>query len=142
MDFSDTSIKKISLFSSIGLLMVSLTQKSFCTQSGCDDYSIFTFLFGGLGFFLSPAGLTWLANPLVIAAWVNNKLQRSLIYSLLALLLSVSFLFFNKVVIDEAGLYSKIIGYKLGYWLWLASMAVMAVGNIFLFLRSRQQHST
>jgi hypothetical protein len=96
-----------------------------------------------MGFFASVAGFSWLANPFILASWITLKKNRkkSLILSLIATLLSVSFLFFSEVVKDESGSPRQITAHKVGYWLWLSSMIVMVIGNLVLFVRERQQQS-
>ncbi|MBS1524320.1 MAG: hypothetical protein JST19_01650 [Bacteroidetes bacterium] len=128
---------------SLSIFVFSLSQDTFCIESGCRGQwdGAFIFLFGGLLSFASPAGLSWLANPFIIASWLtikkNNK--ASLVLSLLALLFSISFLFFKKVADDESGDLRQITTYQSGYWLWLSSIAIMAVGNLFLFIKFRKQ---
>jgi hypothetical protein len=140
MNPSNKSLKRLFLIASIGLFIASLTQDCYCTDSRCAN-SIAVLLSGSLGFFLSPGGFTWLANPFIIISWINKNRKKSLIYSTLAFTLSLSFLFFNKIIDNESGDYNQITGYRLGYWLWLSSIAVAAVGNLILFVLERQKHS-
>ena len=84
------------------------------------------------------AGATWLANPLLIASWIvayKNPLG-SLITSLLATALSLSFLCFSTIMDNESGTSANITGIKAGYWLWVISMAVMFTGNALIYYRS------
>lgn len=123
------TIKIATLSLSIGLLIIALTQKCYCTTSLCGD-SIAVFIFGLFGIFFAGAALCWLANPLLILSWIlikNNKL--SLILSLISTLIAISFLLFDEIIDDEAGHYRKIVGYELGYWLWVSSNCVMLFGN-------------
>jgi hypothetical protein len=117
---------------SIGLLIIALTQKCYCTTSSCGD-SIAAFIAGIIGIFFGGAALCWLANPLLILSWAlikNNEI--SLIMSLLSTLIALSFLLFDKIIDSEAGHYNKIIGYEIGYWLWVCSNLVMLLGNILI----------
>lgn len=126
------TIKITTLSFSIGLLIIALTQKCYCTTSLCGD-SIAVFLFGIFGVFFGGAALCWLANPLLILSWIlikNNKV--SFILSILSVLIAISFMLFDEIIDDEAGHYRKIIGYELGYWLWLCSNAVMFLGNLLI----------
>ena len=102
---NDKTICKITLIVSISLLALSLTQKCYCTTiNGCGD-SLMVFIFGILGLAYGGAALTWLANPLLIASWITLKPSNkwSLILSVIAFLISISFLLFDKVIADEAG---------------------------------------
>lgn len=126
------TIKIATLSLSIGLLIIALTQKCYCTTSLCGD-SIAVFIFGIFGIFFGGAALCWLANPLLILSWIlikNNKL--SLILSLLSTLIAISFLLFDEIIDDEAGNYRKIVGYELGYWLWVSSNCIMLLGNFLI----------
>ena len=48
-------------------------------------------------------------------------------------MIALSFLFFSQIISDEAGNYSKITSYKLGYWLWVLSSLIMFAGNFWLY---------
>jgi len=135
------NIVRITLFISIGLFLISLTQDGYCTTSNCDSLGVGLLIMGAIGFFLSPAGFTWLANPILFYSWRKARYDNkpSLIASLIAFILSLAFLFFKKIVADEAGNYYKIIGYQPGYWLWLMSSATMLIGNFVLY---RQQNTS
>jgi hypothetical protein len=123
---------------SITLFAVALTQKCYCTTASCGD-SLAVLLSGAIGFVFGGAALTWLANPLLIISWfINSKKPKlSIILSLFAVLLALSFLLFKRIISDEAGNYSQIVSYQLGYWLWLSSSAVMFLGSTasFYFLK-------
>lgn len=125
--------------------MLSLTQDTFCTDSSCNGNwdGTYVLILGAFGFFASPAGVTWLANPCILASWILFKKfpKRSFILSLIAIAFSVSFLLFSRVVKDESGDFKQITAYKTGYWLWLSSMAVMAIGNLILFFKAQQQQN-
>lgn len=126
---NEKKIKIVTLSLSISLLAIALTQKCYCTTGSCGD-SIAAFLFGLFGVFVGGAALCWLANPLLILSWIfikNNKL--SLIMSVLSTLIAISFLLFDEIIADEAGHYSRIIGYELGYWIWVSSNGIMLFGN-------------
>lgn len=123
--------KRVTLILSIGLLLVSFTQKCYCTSEGCGD-SFAVFISGLFGFYFSWAGLVWLANPLLLISWLKlNKDQNiSLAASLLAATLGISFLLFTNIMDNEGGYYNEIISYKPGYWLWVLSSFTMLLGNL------------
>ncbi len=115
---------------SITLFAASITQQCYCTTSSCAD-SIMALLLGGLGMFTSAAAISWLANPLLLVAWIiSGKKQRTaMFFSMFAFLFALSFLLFDEVVVNEAGHSQTIIQYKAGYWLWVASCFCMMAGN-------------
>jgi hypothetical protein len=138
MQISNRTIRILVLVVSIGIFIASLTQKCYCTTEFCGDSSA-VFLSGVLGFYLSWAGLAWLANPFLITSWIviyrNPKL--SLRASILATIFALSFLFFKNVMDNEGGVPVPIVSYLLGYWLWLASSFVMLAGNLILYFKNR-----
>jgi len=130
-DFYKLDLHKVTTSASVITFLVSLTQKCYCTTSSCGD-SIMALLSGTVGFVFGGAALTWLANPLLLTSWIMFKRspKLSLILSGLALLLSLSFLLFKRVISDEAGNYSEITSYELGYWLWSLSSIIMFGGSL------------
>ncbi|MBS2022113.1 MAG: hypothetical protein JST92_06855 [Deltaproteobacteria bacterium] len=137
---------------SVALFAACLTQKCYCSgNNGCGD-SLAVLLTGGLGILaefgtLSDHGLqypvgatfTWLANPLLVLAWFFALRDRKVALGLAvaASALSSSFLLFKHVIGSNAGQYTDIIGYAAGYWLWVASACVLALGLAVDTLRSR-----
>src|ERR1700710_2530209 len=98
-------LKKIIRILSIGIFAYALTQKCYCTATSCGG-SLMALCFGIIGIAYGGAALTWIANPLIIASWLTTKKNKvSLICSLLAVLLSISFLLFKNIVNDEGGTY-------------------------------------
>jgi hypothetical protein len=133
--------RTVTLSISIGLFAISLTQKCYCTDSSCGD-SIAVVFVGALGVIMGGACLAWLANPALVTSWmfVKKKPTLSLIMSVAALLISLSFLLFDKIVDNEGGGSSKIISYRAGYWLWVSSAFVMFIGNLIMyFLRKNEK---
>lgn len=131
----NVKLKKITTCISVGLFLCALTQKCYCTTASCGD-SFAALLSGTIGFVFGGAALTWLANPLLIASWftTNNNPKLSLIVSLLAISIALSFLCFKRIISDEAGNYSEIVSYQFGYWLWVSSSLVMFAGNVWSHL--------
>lgn len=132
--------KKSFLLISILLLIASLTQKAYCTSVMCGD-SIIIFLFGIFGLMYPMAGWTWLANPLLLGAWISifRHPKISFYLSLFSTLIAASFLLCDQIIDNENGQYRKIISYKAGYWLWLASHACILIVNIWSRRTARQQ---
>ena len=129
------TLVKINLGFSIGLMLFAVTQDAYCTFEGC-MHSMIAFVLGIFGMFIGGnETLTWFANPLLILAWLLIKYRKtSFLLSLLSTLIAVSFLMFDKVVINEAGHSSIITRYVAGYWLWIGSHAVMVLGNVLLMI--------
>lgn len=51
------------------------------------------------------------------------------------MLIMLSFLFHKSIVISEAPTYSKIFGYGLGYWLWIAIAGFSIIANLCRVMR-------
>ncbi len=128
--------KNILRYISIGLYLISLTQKSYCTQADCSTWGsgFYALIIGWLGLFVGGAYICWFANPLLIISWIffKRKNNLSIILSGLSTALCFAFLFFDKIMVDEAGHYGQIIGYRIGYWLWTMSSTIFFLGNIWL----------
>jgi hypothetical protein len=126
---------------SISLFIISLACPCFDTNKeiGYIGQGGSLLLAGILWFMFASPGVVWLSNPLLLISWlsVGKKPNRSFITSIIAILLAMCFLFYKDIIIDESGSNTTpIIAHKIGYWLWLASMLTMLIGNLYLQLSS------
>jgi len=95
-------------------------------------------LFGWVG--LLSGMLAWLANPLLFVSWVllaASRFRAAFYVALGALLFAMSFLLYSEVISSTKTDYSRIVGYGIGYWLWIASALILAVGTGVLTIRSK-----
>jgi hypothetical protein len=126
---------------SILLYVISLTQEGFCTVSRCgDNWNGFTMVaLGAIGGILSMAGMVWYANPLLWAAWwfLKKDAKKAFYASTAAAVFSLSFLLFDEIADQQPGKLSYITDYKVGYWLWVASIIWTLIGSFVLFLWKR-----
>ena len=147
-------IAPIFLVCSMGLFLASVALPAFC--AGCTEREgqicypytgIFLLFCGWFGALATGwhAGLTWLANPLLIMAWILQiawittrfptrvfvVLVVSFALSALAAIFSASFLLLHKIETNPlAGGFTELIHIRhLGYWLWFSSTIMMFVGN-------------
>jgi hypothetical protein len=131
---------KITLVTGMGLYAASLTQQAYCIASACGNHwsGISLVALGAIGGIMSVAGLTWYANPLIWAAWsqINKRPKQAFIFSLLATLVSASFLLATMISDVQANVTSYITEYRIGYWLWLASMVTTLIGSVMVYLSS------
>lgn len=127
---------------SMAFLVLSLTQKCYCTSSTCAD-SIMVFLLGWFAVFSGGAGLTWLANPLLVAGWLTFKanLKLAMLFSIGGTLISLSFLIFDSIHASEAGHHQQIVSYMAGYWLWVLSNATMLVATFAGMLKRNNKNA-
>ena len=66
----------------------------------------------------------WLANPLALIAWtllLAPTRAPSMIAAIMALAVSLSFLSYDTVLVNEAGHAAEVMRYGTGYWLWILS---------------------
>ncbi|MBL0049257.1 MAG: hypothetical protein IPP32_14320 [Bacteroidetes bacterium] len=132
------------LLFSILLYTISLTQDGFYHHhEKSEGPGIFLLLFGGINAILTGGGasITWFANPILFFSWITiNETKPSFIASIVSTLLSLSFLFFDRVkefnlIItgdqndDPLYRYQTVTGYGLGFYLWVASSLILVLGN-------------
>ena len=135
-------LKTAILILSIGLFFFSLFNVSFCTRERCWS-SIEAFSMGWLATLMGGAALTWLANPFLIIAWIllfRNK-HYSWVFALFALLICLSFLLFDVIIDNEAGIERSISKVSIGYWLWLSSCTVTFIGSFIIKLFKLNKYS-
>ena len=131
------------VFLSIVIFIFSLTQEAYYIDG--TDYDAWAaawglLLIGWVGVFDGGAGISWLANPLLILSWglyFFDKGKLASITSILAVVAATSFLSFDTVISSAAPTYSKITEIKLGYWLWLASTVIMAIFSTYQALTNQ-----
>ena len=125
------AIKELGIVVSILLYLFSLTQWAYCTQSSC-VFGFASMLTGWLAFYMGGVMLTWFANPAVIISWltVHKHPKTSLAFSFLAVVISISFLFFKQIYNHQDEWTSNIVSYGNGYFLWIASAITMFAGNL------------
>ena len=135
-------MKKTILIISSVLFVLSLTQKCYCTVAQCSD-SIMVFLLGWFAVLTSFAGISWLANPLLFAAWLmlRKNLKASMILSMLATLFALSFLLVDSIAANENGQSQQIVSHQLGYWLWLLSCTSTLLGTFIIKLKQNTNAS-
>ena len=142
LNFRNKSIQRITFRLSLLLFVISLTQECFCTLgNNCDSGGYILLLIGWMGvFMLHLPAMAWLANPVLLFSWIfmNKKPKTSLTLSIISLLLTLSFLLFDEIINNEAGIPEKITVIKLGYWLWVSSAFIMVIGNAFLFYKKKK----
>ena len=88
-------------------------------------------LVGWLG--VGSGGAAWLANPCLLFGWIAFAMGRfhmSLFLSLSAVSLIISFLAVDRVIASEAPTFARVIGYGIGYWLWLSSAIALVGANL------------
>jgi hypothetical protein len=100
--------------------------------------AFYLLLLGPIGLF---AGIfEWLANPVLLAAWVFSfagKNKIALLLGIGASALVLAFLFRHTIIANEAGHYAQIIGYGPGYWLWLTSALLVIVSGATGLVRAK-----
>lgn len=126
-----------SVLLSIILLVISLTQQALVVK-GSNEISALVYFIGGAISIIGGGTFEWIiwwANPLclisIILFFMNKR--NAVIFSLIALLLSLSFLAWNEILISESGTTGKILYLESGYYLWLSSIILLTFSTCFYF---------
>lgn len=102
--------------------------------------------------------LIWLANPIALLSIIlflskadasgqtayeeqfplKKSVFKSGMLSLLAAGIGWSFIFWDEILASESGATFKIISLELGYWIWVASLSILALSiNCYYYLYSK-----
>lgn len=116
--FKVTESKEIRDFSSFELLLI----------------GGISFLGGGiLEFFIWSANIWFFIS---IACFFFEKFFASIVTGIIALLISVSFLFWNSILVSESGREAPIYSLEIGYFLWLASILFIMCSSVYLRIKN------
>lgn len=115
-------------YCSVILFVISLTQNAFFTDKNNTCVGYLALIFGFYVVF--DTGISWIANLCIILSWAYRHKKISIYFSLLALILGISFLFIDKITTGTNNIYRKITGYGLGYYLWTLSFVCMFYRNL------------
>ena len=135
-------LPKIITLLSVIVFAASLTQNCYNIEAHDPKTSspgLYLLLLGPIGVLYGI--FEWLANPVLLAAWVFSfagKSKIALLLGIAASALILAFLFRHTIVASEAPTYAKIIGYGAGYWLWLTSAGLMIVSGAMGLVKQRQ----
>ena len=88
------------------------------------------FAFFGGGIFET---IIWSANPLFLKSIIISRKypQVAILFSTLSFGLSLSFLFWKEILVSESGRTGKIIEFNFGYWIWIMSILLLNLYNIY-----------
>jgi len=116
-------LRIVGLGLSLSLFIASLWFKTLILGKG--DSS---FLFGLICLLFGFSYLPWFANPLFVLGVIFLLLKRfwlAVAASVLAAILATTTLLIREAPYNEAGHMASVIGYGLGFYLWLASISVL-----------------
>ena len=132
-------IKTTALIISLLLFLLALSRECYLVnhKPSIGSFGLISFLLGWLN--VSWSGISWLANPLLILSYIFlfKSEKWAIGFSLLALGFSLSFLFVDNILVNEAGHTGKITGYLSGYWFWVASICVVFIASIGTFFLNK-----
>lgn len=141
-------IKIITVTLSLLIFSISLTQNAFEAVFSDQNHlpALQGFLAGSIIFLGGGAleQLVWMANPLCLFAIIKllKGEKKAINLSIVALVLSGSFFFWDQVLRSESGAQTKIIKLESGYYLWVLSIAVLTLGSFFYFRNKEQEQKT
>jgi hypothetical protein len=141
MPFSDDEViivphtrkRNLVLIISISLFVLSLCFTAYYTKNA-SPLGLTPLVCGWYALALVGSGICWMANPILMFAWILIFKQKRLawLFALLSFLAAASFLGFDTVLVNEAGTHEPIEMFGPGYWLWLASCFAATVGALVL----------
>jgi hypothetical protein len=128
------AIRLSGTFISITLFLVGMTQPAFNQDLQSDPAPMAGGLLaiGWMGILVGY--FEWIANPLMLFSWISaffRRYSQAAVGAAVAFVVILSFLRHSNMVWpgDNGEKTATITGYDPGYWLWLASAAVMAIGS-------------
>lgn len=132
-------IKLAIVVTSIIVFAISLTQNAFTAKLAESNgmSSLECFLTGSIAFLGGGIAeqFVWFANPLLLISiyflWNDNR--KAILISLASFLIALSFMLWDEVLKSESGATTKILSLELGYYLWIASIGILLIGNFFYF---------
>jgi hypothetical protein len=92
------------------------------------------FIFGLLCLIFGFAHLAWYANPLLFLSGIFFLLQRdgaALFFSGAAIAVGLTTLMIPEIPRDTSGQMTAVVGYNVGFYLWLASMGVVLAAALY-----------
>ncbi len=111
-----------------------------------DMHSYELFLVGGIAFLGGGIieTLIWIANPLSLIAIIiffkSNEICK--VFSISALIFSLIYLFWGKILVAENGRLADIEKLCLGYWLWITSIMILNIGIFYYFWEFKKHKLT
>jgi hypothetical protein len=126
------SLNKIHIYLSIGLYVASLIFPACYVGESRDAQSSLELLMVG-PFGLIVGVFAWYANPLFWFALYKHKDTVSMVAAFFALLLALSFLSYKRVMYIDMDFQKEITSLGWGYFLWLLSISIFLIGQIFVF---------
>ncbi len=122
-------------FVSIALFVAAMPLPSFCVDGSCDAWtSSSVLIFGWVEMLVYPsAGVIWLANPLLLGAWLAVLVKFrwvGLVFAAAALVTALAFMGISEVVTSESGATGSVTGLAAGYVLWTASCALACIAAL------------
>ncbi len=137
---TEKNIKLFTITSFIVIFLISLTQNAIVVSKDFHNEnvsSINLFFSGAFGWILGGLleSIIWLANPFafltIIFLWKN---KRNAMFTVSAsLFLAICVLFWNEILQSGSGRNDEIEHLDKGYYLWLLSIIVLAIGTFLYF---------
>jgi hypothetical protein len=126
--------RKFYVLVSLIIYIISLTQTAISSNDLEDKTlsGIATLIMGGLSILGGGVleWLIWLANPLYffsVFLFLKSK-NSAKIFSIVSTAIALSFATWNEILVSESARLGKIDSLGLGYWLWVISMIILAIG--------------
>jgi hypothetical protein len=99
-----------------------------------------TFILGLVCLFFGWGYLAWYANPVLLGSVIAYLLKRdwiAFVLAVVALALGLTTLGIDEMPRNEGGEKERVVGYQIGFYLWLASMAVILISSLIMGIRGK-----
>ncbi len=99
-----------------------------------------TYILGIIALLFGWGNAQWYANPLLVMAHVyifKSRYCRSVVFAGLALLLGLSTFLMVEIPRDGSGRITTIVGYELGFYLWLSTLVLTFFGAVTYYLTAK-----
>lgn len=145
---TEKNIKKFTITSFTLIFIISLTQNAIVVIKDFhyQNVSSFSLFFSGaFGWILGGLleSIIWLANPFafltIIFLWKNNR--KAMFTVSASLFLAICFSFWDEILQSGSGRNDAIAHLDKGYYLWLVSIIVLAIGTFLYFKKGNSLKS-
>ncbi len=133
-------MKNLLLYFSIGLFVLSCCSNVFIFEEG--DSS---FLFGLICLLFGFEHLSWYANPALFGAWIFcflRKYRLAILFAAAAFLLGFAALNVEEVPRDSSGSKTRVLGFHIGYYLWMSAHLTALVFSIWRSISTMKEQKS
>lgn len=121
---------------SLGLFVWSCFSNVFIFEEGNSSY-----LFGLICLLFGFGETSWYANPALLTAWILHSKKYYRLASgagAVAIGLGLTAILIEEMPKDGAGNMTRVLGFHLGYYLWMSAHIVITLSGLYHWAKSKQ----